>query len=111
MPVLGLFAILQGALSGIFWQACNTLLVEIIGIRDQTSGISMLWLSIVPSATVAEPIAILLIDYSKDHLGRTGPRAFEISIGFAGASFIVSGLALFGAKFYKQKSRKIWVKA
>ena len=110
MPVLGLFAILQGALSGIYWMSSNVLVTEIIGIRDLSSGLSMLWLSIAAPATVAEPIAILFVNYSRSHLGRTGPRAFDITIGFAGAVFILSGLALFPAKFYKQKNRRIFMK-
>lgn len=108
--VLGLFAYLQGGLGGVFWISNNALLTEIIGIRNLASGLSMLWLAIVAPATVAEAIALLLLDYSKNSLGRSGPSAYHISIGFAGASFVVSGLSLLVAKFWVQGTYRIFKK-
>ena len=107
---LAVFAFLQGGLAGIFWISSTVLLTEMVGIRDLSSAISMLWLSIVAPATVSEPIAIALRDYSINTLGRTGPHAYDISIGFAGAFFIVAGMTLYWAKIYKQKSWKLWQK-
>lgn len=109
--VLGLFAFLQGGLGGVFWISNNALLTEIIGIRNLASGLSMLWLAIVAPATVAEAIALLLLDYSKTELGRTGPAAYHISIGFAGGCFVVSGLSLLVAKFWIQGNYRLFKRA
>lgn len=108
--VLALFAFLQGGLGGVFWISNNALLTEIIGIRNLASGLSMLWLSIVAPATIAEAVALLLLEHSKTDLGRTGPAAYQISIGFAGACFVVSGLSLLVAKFWKQGDHKLFKK-
>lgn len=107
MAVLGLFAVLQGGLGGIFWISNAVLLTEMVGIRDLSSAVSMLWLAIVIPATVCEPIAILLREQSISQ-GKTGAATYQGAIGFAGAFFVAAGLALLGAKFYKQKSLK-WV--
>lgn len=108
--VLGLFAFLQGGLGGIFWISNNALLTEIIGIQDLASGLSMLWMSIVAPATVAEPIALLLLDHSKNDLHKTGAEAYQISIGFSGACYVVSGLSLLVVKFWLQGNRRLMKK-
>ena len=52
-------------------------------------------------ATVAEPIALELVNYSRRQ-GRDGTDAFTCSIAFAGTMFVSSGLSLLFAKRYKQ---------
>lgn len=127
--VLALFAILTGALSGIFWMSSATLRVsefpslrllqiltplptvtEIVGIRSLNSALSMLWITIVLPATGAEAIALSLVKYSENSLHRSGPPAYKISIGFAGAMWVLSATSLTLAKAYKQKQWRIWQK-
>lgn len=107
---LAAFAFLQGGLGGVFWISSSALLAEVLGIQDLASGLSMLWISIVAPATVAEPISFLLLQYSQNELGRTGTSKYKISIGFAGAMFVCGGLSLLVAKFNQQKSFKVFKK-
>ena len=95
---------------GIFWGGSGPITTEVIGLRDLGSALSILWLSVVIPCTFAEPIAVWLVNYSQTRLHKSGADAFLISIGFAGASFVVASLVLLGAKRWKQKSWKILVK-
>ena len=85
--------------------------VEVVGLRDLGSALSIFWVTIAIPATFAEPIGVWLIDYSQDRLHRVGPNAYVISIGFAGACFCASALVLLGAKRVKQGNWRLWTKA
>jgi hypothetical protein len=43
-------------------------------------------------------------------MGRSGPDAYAISIGFCGGLSIAAGLCLYGAKWYLQGSPKLLCK-
>ena len=60
---------------------------------------------------VAQPIAQALVDYSRDSLGRTGADAYLISIGFAGACYLASAIAMFGCKVSLQGNARVFVKS
>ncbi|KAF8461805.1 major facilitator superfamily domain-containing protein [Gautieria morchelliformis] len=108
--LLAFFAVVQGMFGGIFWGASGPVTTEIVGLTDLGSALSILWLTVAIPCTFAEPIAVWLLHYSQNHLHRSGADAFLSSIGFAGASFIVASLVLLGAKRWKQKNWKVFVK-
>jgi MFS family permease len=105
--VLAVASILLGASSGVFWSSCQALLTDLVGIRDLASALSMLWVSIVAPATVSEPIAVWLTNYSRDTLHREGTGAFQYGIIFAGLSFVAAAVSLYGTKRYLQGDWKL----
>ncbi|CAG8367748.1 unnamed protein product [Penicillium salamii] len=60
MSVVCFFAILVGTVSGTYWATVSPVLVEIIGIRDLPSGLSITWITLVSPCTVSEAIALQL---------------------------------------------------
>ncbi|GMK54781.1 hypothetical protein CspeluHIS016_0113670 [Cutaneotrichosporon spelunceum] len=106
--VLAFAAFLQGASSGVFWSTCQALLTDLVGIRDMASALSVLWFSIVPPGIVSQPIAIWLVNYSRDKLHRTGTAAFQYSIIFAGLAFFAAAVSLYGTKRFLQGDWKPW---
>ncbi|CAG8359616.1 unnamed protein product [Penicillium salamii] len=60
MGVVCFFAILVGTVSGTYWATVSPVLVEIIGIRDLPSGLSITWITLVSPCTVSEAIALQL---------------------------------------------------
>ncbi|GAC96670.1 major facilitator super [Pseudozyma hubeiensis SY62] len=93
--LLVVFAITQGLLGGTVWSSVAPLSAEVVGIRDLPSALAVFWLvaGVIPGQ-FGQPMAVALINYSRDHLGRTGPNAYLISIGFCGACFVMSGVSL-----------------
>lgn len=93
--VLGLFG-------GIIWSASAAVTVDVIGIQELGSALSILWIMVSIPSTFAEPIAVWLLEYSQTHLHRSGADEYLISVGFAGATFCASALILLGAKRHTQ---------
>ncbi|SPO19744.1 related to ESBP6 - similarity to Monocarboxylate transporter [Ustilago trichophora] len=92
--LLVVFAITQGLLGGTVWSSVAPISAEVVGIRDLPSALAVFWFVTVPPAQFGQPIAVALINYSTNKLGRTGASTYLISIGFCGACFVVSGLML-----------------
>lgn len=109
--VLILFAIIQGATSGTVYNASTPIAAQMIGVQNLASALSIFWISLGIPALVGQPLAILLLNHSENHLGRTGASAYYNSIGFAGAMGIASALMLLGAKRYQQGNWKILTKS
>lgn len=105
--VLAVASVFLGASTGVFWSTCQALLTDLVGIRDMASALSVLWVSLVAPATVSQPIAIWLINYSRDKLHRTGTAAFQYAIIFAGVSYFASAVSLYGTKRYRQGDWKL----
>ncbi|GJJ11710.1 hypothetical protein Clacol_005947 [Clathrus columnatus] len=134
--VLVFFSLIQGMFGGIFWSSCSPLTTEAVGLKDLGSALSILWLTIVPSCILAEPIAIWLLQASQRQLGiflpeenegkvtgttaggisgagsgdTRGAVVFEATIGFAGATFIVGSVLLYCAKRWKQGNWRLFIK-
>jgi len=108
--VLILFAIVQGATSGTVWNAAAPLTAQMVGVQDLASALSIFWLTLLIPALVGQPLAILLLNYSTDHQGRTGAAAYHNSIGFCGAIGLAASFFLLGAKRYQQGNWKILTK-
>jgi MFS family permease len=102
-------AIERGA-GGAVWSAATPVAASVVGVKDLGSAMAMFWLSLVVSVFVGNPLAVLFLQYSRDHMGRSGPDAYAISIGFCGGLSILAGLCLYGAKWYLQGSPKLLCK-
>ncbi|KAJ1032006.1 hypothetical protein NDA13_002382 [Ustilago tritici] len=101
------FAITQGLLGGTVWSSVAPISAEVVGIRDLPSALAVFWLAMVFPSQFGQPIAVALINYSRDHLGRRGADTYWISIGFCGACFVVSGLMLcFSWIYVRGRNRK-----
>ena len=107
---LAVFAFVQGAAGGAVWSAAAPVTASIVGVKHLGSAMAMFWLSLVVPVFVGNPLAVLLLDYSRDHLGRNGPDAYAISIGFCGGLSIAAGLCLYGAKWHLQGSPRLFCK-
>jgi len=60
MGLLLFFAVVGGSLAGTFWCTIGAVGVEVVGLKDLPSGLSLTWVLMVPPTTFAEPIALLL---------------------------------------------------
>ncbi|ORX40302.1 UM00103-like protein [Kockovaella imperatae] len=105
--VLILFALVQGLVGGTLWSAATPLTAKIVGVKELRSALGILWLALVIPSLVAQPIAIALLDHSERVLGRKGPEAYYISIGFCGGMGIASALLLYPAKRWIQGDWKV----
>lgn len=102
--LLAVFAIIQGLTGGTIWSAATPVSARVVGVQDLGSALSVFWLVLVIPALVGQPIAVALLDYSTGSLGKTGPEAYYISIGFCGGVGVVSAVLLYGAKRWLQGS-------
>lgn len=105
--VLIFFAIVQGFTGGTTWSAATPITVRVVGIKDVASALAIFWVVCVPSVLVGQPIAVALLEYSQNHLGRQGAEAYYISIGLCGGMGVLSALCLYGAKRYQQGNWKV----
>ncbi|WVQ72898.1 hypothetical protein IAR50_002459 [Cryptococcus sp. DSM 104548] len=108
--VLIFYALVQGMTGGTIWSAATPVAAKVVGVQHLASALSMFWLSLVIPALVGQPIAIALLNYSTDHLHRTGPESYYISIGLCGGMSIVSAATLYGSKRWLQGSWKVFQK-
>jgi MFS family permease len=109
--VLVLFAIVQGATSGTIWNAAAPITAQMVGVKHLASALSIFWVTLAIPALVGQPLAILLLEFSENHQGRTGASAYYNTIGFSGAMGITGSLMLIGAKRYQQGNWKILTKS
>jgi MFS family permease len=107
---LAVFAFIQGGAGGAVWSAAAPVTASVVGVKDLGSAMAMFWLSLVVPVFVGNPLAVLLLQYSRDHMGRSGPDAYAVSIGFCRGLSIAAGLCLYGAKWYLQGSLKLLCK-
>lgn len=108
---LAVFALIQGGAGGAVWSAATPVAASVVGVEDLASAMSMFWLSLIIPIFAGNPLAVLLLVYSRDHLGRSGADAYAISIGFCGGLSAAAGFCLYGAKWYLQGSPKLLRKA
>lgn len=107
LGVLIFFAIIQGMTGGTIWSAVAPMSRTVVGVQDLASALSIFWLFCVPFSLIGQPIAVVLLEYSQNSLGRTGPEAYYISVGLCGAMGILGGCMLYGAKRYQQGHWKV----
>lgn len=107
---VAVFAFIQGGAGGVVWSAATPVAASVVGVKDLSSAMAMFWLSLVVPVFVGNPLAILLLEYSRSHLGRSGADAYAISIGFCGALSVAAGICLYGTKWYLQGSPQLFRK-
>ncbi|RKK08121.1 hypothetical protein BFJ66_g17399 [Fusarium oxysporum f. sp. cepae] len=67
--VLILFALVGGLSAGVFWVNAAPVLVEVMGIENLPSSLSILWLAMVIPSTFSEPIALEIYTGTGSYLG------------------------------------------
>lgn len=107
---LAVFAFIQGGVGGAVWSAATPVAASIVGVKHLGSAMAMFWLSLVVPVFIGNPLAVLLLEYSRDHMGRNGPGAYAVSIGFCGGLSMAAGFCLYGAKWYLQGSPRLFCK-
>ncbi|KAH7026734.1 MFS transporter, MCP family, solute carrier family 16, member 6 [Microdochium trichocladiopsis] len=83
------FAILCGAILGVFWMTIGPLAVEIAGLKETQSLLSLAWATTVIPSACGEPIALVL-------RGLSSPRAYLYAQLFAGCSYMIAGVFIAG---------------
>lgn len=83
--VLILFALLVGFTAGVFWVNAAPVIVEVMGMQNLSSGLSILWLVIAAPCTFSAPIALQIYAGTGSYLGAQL---------FAGFMFVASALCM-----------------
>jgi MFS family permease len=84
--VLILYAIIGGAVGGTFWVTVAPVTTEVLGLRHVSSGLNIMWLSIVLPCLFSEPIALQIVQGSGGYLGA---QVFVGAMFVAAASCVV----------------------
>lgn len=109
--VMAFYGFVNGACSGTIHSATAPLSAAVVGLPDLASALSIYWLTLSIPNLMGQPFAIMLVDYSRTKLGRSGPGEYQISIGFCAGLYLAAAFALLGVKHYLQGNWKIWQKA
>ncbi|KEY68597.1 hypothetical protein S7711_05779 [Stachybotrys chartarum IBT 7711] len=86
--VLIAFALLSGAILGIFWAVISPMAAEIVGLKESPALLSIAWLSVVVPSLFAEVIALQLRRPS------LGSRSYLYAQVFTGLSYLTASLPL-----------------
>lgn len=93
------FAILAGMVGGTFWATVYAVLVDIVGISDLPSSLSLTWVILFIPCTVAEPIALGLRDSLKGHAPYLPVQLFT------GFMYVAAATSLLVSKFWTNISQ------
>ncbi|KAH7074752.1 major facilitator superfamily domain-containing protein [Paraphoma chrysanthemicola] len=93
------FAILCGAIVGVFWMTIGPLCVEVAGIKHLQSLLSLSWASVIIPAIVSEGIALKL-------RRPASPREYLYTQIFAGLSYIVASGFMFQLRRLKRRQAR-----
>ncbi|KAF8523915.1 major facilitator superfamily domain-containing protein [Hysterangium stoloniferum] len=100
-----------GFFGGTFWSFSGPLTAEIIGLKHLSSALSILWVTLIPASILSEPVGMWILD--RDSPAEeiiSSPRSFRPAIAFAGGSFVMASVMLYGAKRWKQGSWHFFVR-
>ncbi|KAK5119258.1 hypothetical protein LTR85_007872 [Meristemomyces frigidus] len=97
--VLIFYALVSGAMLGVYWMTVGPLCAEVAGLHEVPSFLSLQWLTVVLPTTFAEVIALYL---RRPDMGRW---AYLYPQVFAALSYIVASLFLFELLRMKRKGR------
>ncbi|KAH7310760.1 major facilitator superfamily domain-containing protein [Stachybotrys elegans] len=86
--ILIAFALLSGAILGIFWAVISPLVAEVVGLKESPAFLTMIWLSVVLPSLFSEVIALELRQPS------LGSRSYLNAQVFTGVSYLASSLPL-----------------
>ncbi|KAL5374225.1 hypothetical protein PMIN06_012461 [Paraphaeosphaeria minitans] len=93
------FAILCGAIVGVFWMTIGPLCVEVAGIKNLQSLLSLSWAAVIIPATVSEGIALKLRRSSSN-------KEYLYTQIFAGISYVVASGFIFQLRRVKSRQRQ-----
>ena len=94
-----LFVIISGAFFGVFWMTIGPLCVEVAGLAELASLLSLSWLSIVLPTTFAEVIALKLRRPGSGH-------DYLFPQIFAGSTYVVASACMYELRRLKQKQKR-----
>lgn len=92
-------------LGGIFFSALGPVLSDVVGLKDFSDALSIIWVAISPIVLLGLPITFALNEYSQNILHRTGTDVYQIGIGLAGAANVVAAIALIAAKRFQRRDK------
>ena len=104
------FAIIQGLVAGTIWSTATPVIAGVVGMELLDTSLTPFWILMSIPTLIAQPIAVTLIDFSQNYLGRSDREAHTISIGLCGGLGLASALFLFMAKRQVQGSWTICLK-
>lgn len=96
--VLIAFALLEGAVAGTFWATIAPLMVEVVGMKEVSSGLAPLWLSLAIPCTFSEAIALTIVKQSRSYLGTQL---------LTGLTYIAAAICVFFLRAWKINQLKI----
>ncbi|KAF2436273.1 MFS general substrate transporter [Tothia fuscella] len=96
--LLLLFALISGAILGVFWMAIGPLCAELVGLKELPSLLALNWAAVAGPTTFAEVIALKL---RRPNSG----RPYLYAQVFAGISYLVAS-AIMLALWYDQRRKK-----
>ncbi|KAK0723364.1 hypothetical protein B0T26DRAFT_674944 [Lasiosphaeria miniovina] len=82
------FAVLRGAILGIFWMTIGPLCVEVAGLRNLQSLLSLSWAAVVVPTTLAEVMGLRLREIP-------APRPYLYARIFAGLAYMIASIFMF----------------
>lgn len=109
--VMAFYGLVNGMTAGTIHAASTPLSASVVGVPDLASALSIYWIVLSIPNALGGAFAIMLVDYSRKHLGRSGPDAYQISIGFCGGLYFAGAIVLLGVKHYLQHDWKIMKRA
>ncbi|KAI9899311.1 hypothetical protein N3K66_005772 [Trichothecium roseum] len=86
------FALVGGAVAGTFWTTVGPVTAEVIGLKHVSSGLNLIWLTIMLPCTFSEAIALQIVESTGSYLGT------QLFTGFA---FIAAGICLIFLRGWK----------
>ncbi|CAF9905442.1 MAG: hypothetical protein ALECFALPRED_000617 [Alectoria fallacina] len=93
-----LFVVISGAFFGVFWMTIGPICVEVAGLVELASLLSLSWMSIVLPTTFAEVIALEL------RRPRSGHDYLYPQV-FAGSAYVVASGCMYELRRFKQKQK------
>lgn len=112
MGLLCFFAIVGGALAGVFWTTIAPVAAEVLGLQDLPAGLSLTWVLMVPPTTCAEAIALELRTQGADGWIYLPPQIFTsfMYIGAGLCLWVVRGWKVgemeWNAKMVRERGRR-----
>lgn len=93
-----LFVIVGGAIIGVFWMTIGPLCVEVAGLAELASLLSLSWISVILPTTFAEVVALELRRPGSGH-------EYLYPQVFAGAAYVVASGCMFELRRFKRKQK------
>ncbi|PLB53946.1 monocarboxylate transporter [Aspergillus steynii IBT 23096] len=103
--VLMFFALSEGLVAGSFWATIAPLVAEVVGLKQTSQGLNLLWLAIVVPCTFSEPVALEIFQGTGSYLGTQLFTGF-MYVAAAGCLLVLRGMV--GTDEYCSGQGGIW---